>query len=159
MNQLIEKHYREHAFKLVKSLTRVLGHHNAEDVVQEAYYRLLRHGKSPEDVNKYFNIILRNCIKDLRREAHDRGTGNREVEAYLSALNDTEISPEDHSLSMKKAEEISILIEEYPYKQRQVLKMFFIEQRGYQEIVTLADNVSYNYVRKIVSDFRKGLKS
>ncbi len=71
MYQLIEEHYRENRQKLLKRLSfRAGGFHQAEDILQEAYYRAMKYyGSCREgEFNKWFSMIVQNCFNDYMRE-------------------------------------------------------------------------------------------
>lgn len=137
----------------------MLGHHGAEDCVQDAYTKIIQYAKRPEDIEEYFGTVLRNCIRDAKRDLLLRGAINKELEEQGDLFLDFESSPEEVKENEERIEEISLFIETFPLKQRTVLRMFFVEQRGYKEISALVDDVTYSYIRKLVSEFRKKIKN
>lgn len=67
--ELIETHYREEQPRIVARIGRYLKHRaNAEDVVQEAYLRMIKYWKAydgEQEIGKWFGSILNNTIKDF----------------------------------------------------------------------------------------------
>lgn len=88
MYDIIEQHYRDNFDRLVSAYQGRVGHHNAEDVVQEAYTRALLYSKSFSDerpIDHWINQILRNCAAD-----HYRGIVPKEPEEVLESMPDDE---------------------------------------------------------------------
>ncbi len=69
--QLIENHYKENFKKHLKRMTfRAGGHHQAEDIVQEAYARALKYYDSTriDEFDKWFSMVLNNSYNDYMRD-------------------------------------------------------------------------------------------
>lgn len=77
--KLIEQHYRDNYDNLVKKLSRPAGSEmDAEDVIQSTYERCLRYlptfvGDTMVDFEKWFSIILRNCMATLKNDQKAAG--------------------------------------------------------------------------------------
>lgn len=154
---IIEEHYRKNFSILVKKLSGFLGHHSAEDALQNSYMRAIQYCKCEDSFNKYFGGILRNCIKDIQRDNILRGIVDRNLEQHLTIFNTTYHSPEEEMAAKEDVSDIQKKINQRPEAQRDVLQAFFIEQRSYNEILKLIPDTNYPYLRKIVSSFRKEL--
>lgn len=159
MNLLIEKHYRANFSRLVKILTRSFGYHQAEDIVHNTYLKIIQYAKKPEDIDKFFGTILRNCIKDGRRDAIMKGMVDKDLTVHSEIFAEMDSSPEDALIAQADAKYIESIIDAHPPKSRLVLRMFFIEQRSYREIEELVGNISYGNIRKIISSFRRDICS
>jgi RNA polymerase sigma factor (sigma-70 family) len=77
-NDTVVKHYKNNFESLCKSMERKAGGwHNAEDVVQEAYYRSLKHFKSfsaaKGSFDLWFPAILANCLRSHLRAEQLKG--------------------------------------------------------------------------------------
>lgn len=95
VNSFIDTHYREN-YK--KSVNRMLGRvpdrsrHLAEEVVQEAYYRVIKYfdnyKPSKEGFEPWFNRILFNCANDCKSKERSRGVvdNNVNVEHVLEEI-------------------------------------------------------------------------
>lgn len=114
----VEQHYRENFDRLVSVYSRRFGHHNAEDIVQEAYTRALTylhtyHGPS---FDAWLSKILFRCVSDcLREQSSGDVTLNEEMEQdflvdvnTIGVVNELEIAVRT-LISVKSPQEIAVL--------------------------------------------------
>ena len=146
---LIEGHYREHHDPTVARIGRYLRHKaNAEDVVQEAYYRMCKYWKSydPEqEVRKWFGTILNNTIKDFFKADL--------VHGMVGDMPEEDTAPV-RVLQRIEIKELIAIIDEKPKNIRTILTLILLQ--GYTSLET-AEQVpeSAANVRKIVQRFRQ----
>lgn len=154
----IDEHYRANFTISVKKLSRALGHHNAEDVVQDAYYRILKYEIDPEILDKVFNTILSNCVRQHLRDARMKGMVTDDVRSELEIIDPVDSSPEELLMSSDTYNEITDLILTKKNATFSVLWCFFCLQQSYETIREQHPDISANNMRKIVSEFRKEIR-
>lgn len=155
MNALIEEYYKENYDHLVKILSnRAGGVPNAEDVVQEAFYRALRYKKSfSPDIEKFsawFNKILNNALRQSKMVERRLGMSveyNEEMDDVVDLLEWEEdlIKNIKRDVSRKNTTE------------RQVLQLYLFHQYKPREIEQVLD-ISNAYIRTIAKDFKKDMR-
>lgn len=136
---IIEEFYRENFDKLVIQLSRRAGSiENAEDVVQEAFFRALKYQDSFNPrfnkLSTWFNKILKRCLYDFKRVEMRQGMAILEEEPLAEEATDLD------GYEQKFAAEI----EEHIAKKanvahKNVLYLYFV--RGYprRDIVKITD--------------------
>lgn len=140
--------------KLVKKVSRRSGTpENAEDVVQEAFYRACKYWPSynPEqDIKAWFGVILNNACKDKVREDRMMGMTVEFDEEHEEAVR---MSEHDHDTAAR----IVKLIRSKGYPQREVLRLYY--EMGYRsvEIKEILD-VEHGTVRQAVWKFKEEVK-
>ena len=151
--KLLEKHYRENAESLVKRHQRFLqSTHRAEDVVQEAYTRAFTYWRTfPTDGNhnRWFGMILLNCLKDNQRAEHMSGMSD-------SALLE-ELPTSSNAFPRIAYKEAVRFIMAEPQEIRTILELSLLHQYASKEIAQLVPETADN-IRKIVQRFRERLK-
>lgn len=150
--ETIEEHFKTNKLKYTKWLARTSGSiENAEDILQETYYRALRYHEAgdPERIDQWMNRILTNCLIDLQNEEKGRGI-TIEVDEDTSVL--------ECQFGVQSLEkEIYELINTKSLVQIEVLEMSL--KFGYRA-VDIAKITGYTYAQchKIISRFREELK-
>lgn len=140
--------------KLVKKVSRRAGTpENAEDVVQEAFYRACKYWNSREnvqDIKSWFGVILSNACKDKVRE--DRMMGMT-VELEEDHQDPVRMSEHNHDT----AERIVALIRAKAHPQSEVLRLYY--EKGYKpaEIREILD-VEHGTIRQAIWRFKEEVK-
>ncbi len=148
--QLIEEHYREHFDIITRRISRYLGsRYNAEDVLQEAYYRTCKYWDTyddKQDFKKWFNVILNNSIKDFFKKQILHGM-SVDVLPEIAAV---------QTLQRIEIGELVKLIEEQEERVCRILKLYLLEGYTSYEVAEIVPESAVN-IRKIVERFRNGL--
>lgn len=152
----VDRHYREH-FKVLINVyaSRLRGRHNAEDVVQEAYTKVLEHWETykPElaSFNVWFENVLKNCAKThMTKEKMHGMVYDTDSVALLEA------SVDAGGFSASMLADIEREIAKQPVPRQLILQLALFQQETYSEIAQ-ALAVSQQYVKNTVSKFRKEL--
>lgn len=150
-NKVLTLYFKSEYEKLCKKVARRAGSpENAEDVVQEAFYRAIKYWNSFDPEKKalgaWFNTILSNACKDKKREDMMLGMC---LEFEDDMLDGVEMSQTDHD-TVKK---IKAYIRSKPEPLSEVLILYF--EHGYKprEIVEILD-VDNKFVRQSVWRFK-----
>lgn len=150
----LAKYFEESYGSLVKKVSRRAGTpENAEDVVQEAFFRACKYWSSYDPKTKlgsWFGTILNNACKDLVRENRMMGT--------TVELEDDQLDPvsiPDHEY--RTDERIMNLIRSKKQPEQEVLRLYYEE--GYKpiEIKEILD-MRHGAVRDIIWLFGKEVK-
>lgn len=153
-DEVLGQYYDKEYKKLCKKVARRAGSpENAEDVVQEAFYRAMKYWGSYDHKTKlgaWFNTILNNACKDKMRE--DRMMGMT-VELDEELLDGVEMSQTDCNM----VQHIKRLIDSKASPHREVLSLHF--EKGYRpiEIKEILD-VEYGTVRQEIWRFKEEVK-
>lgn len=125
-----------------------------EDIVQEVFVKLIRYisNYNPEKASfsTYISIITKNICIDKIRKKKERTEVFPDVEE-LSSMIDSNDNQEMID-SLKKA-----LENELSFKQRLVIKLFYIENFSYKEIAEIM-NRDYHWVKNTLQSARQYLK-
>ena len=146
---LIEGHYAKERDAIVGRVSRYMGSkYNAEDVVQEAYVRMLTYWKAydpKQAIGKWFSTILTNSIKDYFKKEIVHGMSQ-------------DIPPDDMApvriLQRIELNRLVELIEEQEPRIARILNLHLIEGYTSQEVACLVPESASN-VRKITQRFRE----
>ncbi len=148
----IEKHYVENRARYVKRLTfRAGSPEDAEDIIQEAYYRALKYAKScvPDQFDRWFSTIINNCLRELKNQntGHSADEFNEDEADGLQC-------PHYSNHVMR---EIYELIDTKSLVQQEVLNLYF---KNEFTAVDISRITSYTYAQchQIIQRFRKELK-
>lgn len=154
MKEMIEQFYRDNYTLYVKRLSRrVGGPENAEDIVQEAFYRALKYadafdpdGKATFEV--WFNTVVRRAMYDFKRVELKQGMTS-EIDS-----GETEVIEID-GVDLAMAGEIVKEIESKPLNDhRQVLYLAFVKDYPPRDIVKILD-IGYSTVNTITNRFKR----
>lgn len=155
-HKAIETHYRKNCGSLVPRYTKFLNStERAEDVVQEAYTRALTYWHDcpidQEELGKWLNIIMGNCLKDNHRDhIMQGGTMRKDEQAPEEVVEAAAIPAIIYREVVKR-------IDAKPDNQAQVLRLFLLQQYKPTEIEQLVPESAVT-IRKMVSRFRKDIK-
>ena len=143
------------SYNLAKWLTQ--NEHDAEDIVQDAYLRAIRHFGNFQggEGRAWLLTIVRNlCYDSMRRKSvRERTT------PFDEDLHNTCLAPSDPEISLLQQERAGILrdaLAELPVELREVLVLRELEELSYREIASIAQ-VPMGTVMSRLSRARKRL--
>lgn len=145
------------SYNLAKWLTR--NEQDAEDIVQDAYVRAIRHFGSFQggEGRAWLLTIVRNLCYDSmrRRNAHER-TASFDEELHNTGPTHTS-DPEIRLLQKERAEMLRQALEELPCELREVLVLRELQELPYREIASITQ-VPMGTVMSRLSRARKRLQ-
>lgn len=151
----IEVHYRENFDKRVRQLSGKLGYHEAQDLVQDVYVKLLEQDVVIENVGHSFEMILRQLrINNLKAKVFEEETV--EDDSIFQVELDPLGSPEELLLNKEHVRMVEALIRDKKKEHASVLTLVFLRQLEYDEVAGRT-GTSYDNVEKIVNRFRQEL--
>jgi RNA polymerase sigma-70 factor (ECF subfamily) len=115
-------------------------------------YAVLRQFRGNSSLATYLTVIARRiCIHEVNsRSAH-------EVQPGATALSETESGEQPALAGLERLEEVERLLSKLPGREREVVRLHYIEGRTYEEIST-ALNIPVNSIGPILSRARKKLR-
>jgi RNA polymerase sigma-70 factor (ECF subfamily) len=124
--------------------------------IVENDYAILRQFRLQSSLSTYLTVIARRiCVQELSR----RG-GGREAQPPAAAaapdLNEVEDNRPRHG-GLERLEEVEKLLGKLPSREREVVRLHYIEGRTYEEISTEL-NIPVNSIGPILSNARKKLR-
>ena len=155
MLQLVN--HLEASYNLAKWLTQ--NEHDAEDVVQDAYLRAIRHFGSFQggEGRAWLLTIVRNlCYDAMRRRNVRERTASFDAELHNTCASPTS-NPEDCLLRKERAELLRQAVAELPLDLREVLVLRELQELSYREIASIAQ-VPMGTVMSRLSRGRKRLQ-
>lgn len=111
MNEVLERYYRDERDNLLRRLNFGAGTpENAEDVLQEAFVRALTYWETfdpdHKELGAWFSTILKNCLRDFKRDEWLYGMGEDVDEVELLVEDEVaDIAKQLRSLMDGKSEE------------------------------------------------------
>lgn len=149
----LEKYFEKEYNKLVQKVTRRAGsHENAEDIVQESFYRACKYWDSyngKQKLGAWFNTIMNNAAKDKLRD--DRLLG-MSVE-----LEEHHIEPVEMKEEVYAEAKVLELIAGKSAEHQEVLKLYFLNHYKPIEIKQVLD-MELGTVKQIVFRFKEEIK-
>lgn len=148
----LEKYFQKEYDNLVRKVTRRAGSpENAEDVVQEAFFRACKYWASYDPETKlgaWFNTILNNACKDKVREERMLGMV---VEIEEDQFDPVEMNDDNTDQRVRE------LIRQKKGSQREVLRLYY--EKGYKpiEIKDITD-VDHSTIRQTIWRFKEEVK-
>jgi RNA polymerase sigma-70 factor (ECF subfamily) len=117
-------------------------------------YAVLRQFKGHSSLATYLTVISRRiCVRELARRA-----SAREVQpANAHAEQEIEDEEPHHTQGLESLEEVEKLLSKLPTREREVVRLHYIEGRTYEEISTEL-NIPVNSIGPILSRARKKLR-
>ena len=120
-------------------------------------YAVLRQFRGQSSLATYLTVIARRiCIEELTR----RGAVPREVHVKADGQAGPAPEPEEPpktEYGLETLEEVNRLLSKLPSKEREIVRLFYLEGRSYEEISTQLD-VPVNTIGPILSRARKKLR-
>lgn len=148
----IEKHFIENRARYVKRLTfRAGSPEDAEDIIQEAYYRALKYAKScvPDRYDQWFSTIINNCLRELKNQ-----NLGHSAEEFLEEEADGSQCPHYTNHVMR---EIYELIETKSVVQQEILNLYFKYDFSAIDISKITQ-YTYSQCHQVILRFRNELK-
>jgi RNA polymerase sigma-70 factor (ECF subfamily) len=119
-------------------------------------YAVLRQFRQNSSLATYLTVIARRiCVHELARRA-----AAREVQpsgAAPAPEPEPEADTEPRGASLERLEEVERLLAKLPHREREVVRLHYIEGRSYEEISTEL-NIPVNTIGPILSRARKKLR-
>lgn len=138
----------------------VLQPEDTEDVAAQVLMRIvendyaaLRHFRGHSSLAAYLTVIARRtCVQELARRASGKQPAN-------NRSNEIEERPEPARPrgGLETLEEVGKLLKKLPARERNVVRLFYLEGRSYEEISTEL-NIPVNSIGAILSRARKKLR-
>lgn len=147
----LEKHYRENFTSLVNYYRRYMGQ-DSEDLVQEAYTRILEYGKEVKNFDAMFKRVIENIRIDWHRKKSTAFVASKEMEVLFQDIMDVN-EPEVMGLEMAL---INKKLSEKKGHTRDILFFAIHEGMSVKEIVELI-NANPATVYKTLSRFKEEL--
>ena len=148
---------REHYAYVYAIVTRIVDNaHDAEEVVQDAFFNAYQGLTQLEDTTKFKSWlaeITRNCARQRLRKQRGETISLDEVSEQMLQ---TEDSPDEHLTQLEQRELIRRTIETLPQKDRELVRAFYLEGANYDEL-TNAHGLSYNAVASRLSRAKRQL--
>jgi RNA polymerase sigma-70 factor (ECF subfamily) len=120
-------------------------------------YAVLRQFRGDSSLSTYLTVIARRiCIEELTR----RGAVPREVAIKADGHHGAAAEPEEPpktEYGLETLEEVNRLLSKLPSKEREIVRLFYLEGRSYEEISSQLD-VPVNTIGPILSRARKKLR-
>lgn len=158
MFAIIEDHYRAKAPSIIKNIAyRAGGKEDAEDIVQEAYYRALKyiHAFNPNefDFERWFSRLFSNVWKDAISAKYQRGKPEE--------LNENHENFIDKTFNSNAAQLMELVYDEILLTEnedhREILTLYLIYGYKLNEVAEITDQRS-GTVNQILFRFKDGLK-
>ena len=150
--RMLDQHYRANFNTFVKRYTAATkNHHDAEDIVQNAYVEACEYWKSIDDLDSWMEGVLRRCFKNHLRDKITRGAVQVSMEEIHEEPSEDLFT--DDWVVVRDA--ITKMGEEPPGRKR-LLGMYFLERMTQPEIAS-AMGVTVKTVENTVRRFRQEL--
>jgi RNA polymerase sigma-70 factor (ECF subfamily) len=118
-------------------------------------YAVLRQFKGHSSLATYLTVIARRiCVHELARRSTAREIQPTEDS---SPLEEVEAPPRRKTRNPENLEEVEKLLNKLPGKEREVVRLFFLEGRTYEEISTEL-NIPVNSIGPVLSRAKKKLR-
>jgi RNA polymerase sigma-70 factor, ECF subfamily len=119
-------------------------------------YAAFRQFRGQSSLATYLTVIARRiCVQELARR-----TAAREVQPRVDGRRVPEPEAEEHprtGVGLETLEEVALLLQKLPNRERSVVRLYYLEGRTYEEIATEL-NVPINSIGPILSRARKRMK-
>jgi RNA polymerase sigma-70 factor, ECF subfamily len=120
-------------------------------------YAVLRQFKGQSSLATYLTVIARRaCVHELARRAQAREVQPREDGNQKMPVPEPEEAPQAE-MGLESLEEVERLLSKLPRREREVVRLFYLEGRSYEEIATDL-NLPVNSIGPILSRARKKLR-
>jgi RNA polymerase sigma-70 factor (ECF subfamily) len=132
-----------------------------EDIAQEILlevvandYGVLRQFRGESSLASYLTVIARRiCVRALVRRAAERAAQKKLVAERV----DPEDVPPSARAGLESLEEVARLLRKLPSREREVVRLFYLEGRTYEEISTEL-NIPVNSIGSVLARARKKLR-
>ena len=138
----------------------VLRPEDAEDVAAEVLvqiiandYAVLRQFRGESSLASYLTVVARRaCVHEMVKRS-----GQREVQAANGAADHQEHQSHQAEIGIESLEEVQKLLRKLPSRERDVVRLSYLEGRSYEEISTEL-NIPVNSIGPILSRARNRLR-
>jgi len=133
---LVLKHYQTKVFHLALSI--LANREQAEDASQEIFLRIWRAlptYRGASQLSTWIFSIARNASLTALKRAASKPTVSLEEPGMLAAAEKHEGDP----TSNRRTPDLAALLQQLPEKQRQVVTLFYMEEKSYEEVARLLD--------------------
>jgi RNA polymerase sigma-70 factor (ECF subfamily) len=114
-------------------------------------YRVLRDFRRESSLATYLTVVARRiCIHELNKK------WGKPVPGAAAPVREPEDRPRQE-VGLESLEEVAALLRKLPTRERQVVRMFYLEGRTYEEIAT-AMNIPVNSIGPVLSRAKRKLK-
>ncbi len=130
--------------------------HDAEEVVQDAFFNAYQGLGQLEDATKFKSWlaeITRNCARQWLRKQRDEPVSLDEVNEQTLQTKD---SPDEQLTRLEQRELIRRIIETLPQKDREIVRAFYLEGASYDEL-TNTHGLSYSAIASRLSRAKRQL--
>jgi len=167
----IEQIYREYFQRLRYYGIQIVGRQSqqmVEDVIQDFFMWLAQHHSKLAKIRNFevymFQSIRRNLTSKQRDLQNSQHSFEKYVDTTLPLQKTLEHSPEHVHIQKEENQERTTLIHtelnKLPPYQREILHLRYFEEKSYQEIasiLSISDQVAYNYVSRAIKRMKKQL--
>lgn len=150
---VVTEHYLANFDNLVRFFTfkRQGNRQEAEDIIQEAYYRALKYFHTFDPMawmfSTWINKIIYNCEKDFNKANLKHGMNDEFDEEFYEPI------VEDHA-EVQDVHSIRRMIYRQPKEQRSLLLLYYVYQYSLGEISSMYPLVGYKRLDNTVKEFR-----
>jgi RNA polymerase sigma-70 factor (ECF subfamily) len=117
-------------------------------------YAVLRQFRGKSSLAAYLSVIARrSCVQELARRATVKEVQNRQADNVVEEPAET-TRPKP---GLEALEEVGKLLKKLPMRERNVVRLFYLEGRSYEEISSEL-NIPVNSIGAILSRARKKLR-
>lgn len=115
-------------------------------------YAVLKQFRGLSSLSTYLTVIARrSCVQELARRMAAR-------EVQTASPPPEPVEPEDQASGIERLEEVERLLGKLPAREREVVRLHYIEGRTYEEI-SIKLNIPVNTIGPILSRARKKLRA
>lgn len=136
ISALVEQ-YSTMLYRVAYSVTRNAS--EAEDAVQEAFLRVLRHRDELGEIRDHRVWLIRivwNIVLDKKRRAKSRPEAE-DIEDFSRLLVSAEISADEYAIAAQQHAQILVQIDQLPEKERRVLLLSAFEELSTVQIASI----------------------
>lgn len=131
--------YQERLFFYIKRIS-YFAPEDIEDIIQEVFIKAYRSLNDFDDSFKFSTWIYRiarNATIDAIRKKQSRPQSARLEQEDLAKIFHSDTDIEKETANKESLEKISRIIEEMPFKYKEVLVLRFLEEKNYEEIMDI----------------------
>jgi RNA polymerase sigma-70 factor (ECF subfamily) len=120
-------------------------------------YAVLRQFRGESSLATYLTVVARRtCVQELARRAAAREVQQPKADGHRSAETEPE-EPPKAQVGLESLEEVQKLLNKLPSRERQVVRLYYLEGHTYEEISTEL-HIPVNSIGPILSRARKKLR-
>jgi RNA polymerase sigma-70 factor (ECF subfamily) len=120
-------------------------------------YNVLRQFRAKSSLPTYLTVVARRiCVQELARRAAAREVQPRD-DNHLDSVESEASGPPPAGVGLETLEEVGRLLKQLPAREREVVRLYYLEGRTYEEIATEL-NVPVNSIGPVLSRARKKMR-